>query len=412
MVYSQSQSDPSITIPIEGNSWFSSNSDHSANLKSQLEKWQDNEQVLHTYVHFGKPGTFKLYLNLAGNIPSGKYLLQGFGKEKSFQVVANAQRLDIGTFEVSEKGYYDIRLQKQSKSVAPLLVDYEIQGDTALLTSIDYVKTNEGNFFYWGRRGPSVHMSYEMPVNSSTEYFYNEIVVPEGNDVVGSYFMANGFAEGYFGIQVNSPSERRVLFSVWSPYETDNPKEIPENERIKLLSKGQGVYTGEFGNEGSGGQSYLKYNWKAGETYKFLLRGRPVTDNYSEYTAWFWTSEWNEWRLIAKFSRPKTHTYLKRVHSFLENFIPQQGNIGRKVLFKNQWTRDREGKWTELTKGHFTVDQTGSKSFRLDYAGGVMGSSFFLQNCGFFNERTLPRSVFTRMAKGNQPQIDVNTLPE
>lgn len=50
------------------------------------------------------------------------------------------------------------------------------------------------------------------------EWFYSEITVPKSNDVIGSYFMANGFAEGYFGIQVNSASERRVLFSVWSPY--------------------------------------------------------------------------------------------------------------------------------------------------------------------------------------------------
>ena len=36
------------------------------------------------------------------------------------------------------------------------------------------------------------------------EWFYSELTVPEGNDVIGSYFMANGFSEGYFGIQVNS----------------------------------------------------------------------------------------------------------------------------------------------------------------------------------------------------------------
>ena len=53
-------------------------------------------------------------------------------------------------------------------------------------------------------------------------------MVPEGNDVLGSYFMANGFAQGYFGIQVNSPTERRILFSVWSPFHTDDPSEIPD----------------------------------------------------------------------------------------------------------------------------------------------------------------------------------------
>ena len=75
--------------------------------------------------------------------------------------------------------------------------------------------------------------------------------------------MANGFGEGYFGMQVNSENERRILFSVWSPFKTDNPKEIPDDHKITLNKVGQQVKTGEFGNEGSGGQSYMKYNWSA-----------------------------------------------------------------------------------------------------------------------------------------------------
>jgi len=31
-----------------------------------------------------------------------------------------------------------------------------------------------------------------------------------------------------------------------------------------MPKKGKDVYTGEFGNEGSGGQSYRKYMWKSG----------------------------------------------------------------------------------------------------------------------------------------------------
>ena len=74
--------------------------------------------------------------------------------------------------------------------------------------------------------------------------------MPAGGDVIGSYFMADGFAHGYFGMQVNSEKERRILFSVWSPYNTQNPDEIPQDQRIELLKKGDGVHTGKFGNEG------------------------------------------------------------------------------------------------------------------------------------------------------------------
>lgn len=173
--------------------------------------------------------------------------------------------------------------------------------------------------FYWGRRGPSVHLSYETP-DKDIQWSYSEITVPEGEDTIGSYYMANGFAQGYFGMQVNSPTERRVLFSVWSPYETDNPNEIPEDSRIILLGKGQGVTTGSFGNEGSGGQSYKVFNWKAGNTYRFLLKGEPSVNNSTDYTAYFFAPETEKWTLIASFRRPHTFTYLKRLHSFLENF--------------------------------------------------------------------------------------------
>ena len=132
--------------------------------------------------------------------------------------------------------------------------DLVVSSDNEQL-SLDYVKTNQGNMFYWGRRGPSVHITYELPKERNLQYAYTEIMVPKGEDTIGSYFMANGFAEGYFGIQVNSPEERRVLFSVWSPFGTDNPRDIPEDQRIALLARGPEVRAGEFGNEGSGGHS-------------------------------------------------------------------------------------------------------------------------------------------------------------
>jgi len=107
-----------------------------------------------------------------------------------------------------------------------------------------------------------VHLSYDVPKDMAVEWFYNEVTVPVGEDLQGSYFMADGFGQGYFGMQVNSPTERHILFSVWSPFQTDDPKAIPDSLRIVLLAKGDGVHAGAFGNEGSGGQSYLNYIWK------------------------------------------------------------------------------------------------------------------------------------------------------
>ena len=60
--------------------------------------------------------------------------------------------------------------------------------------------------------------------------------------------MANGFGQGYFGIQVNSLTERRVLFSVWSGYSTNDPSTIPPEWVVTLNKSGPGVTTGSFGN--------------------------------------------------------------------------------------------------------------------------------------------------------------------
>lgn len=99
--------------------------------------------------------------------------------------------------------------------------------------------------------------------------------------------MANGFSQGYFGIQVNSATERRILFSVWSGFDTNIPGEVPEAYRVELQSSGPGVITGAFGGEGSGGQSYLVFDWKANTTYGFLTRAQPNSGNSTSFTAWF-----------------------------------------------------------------------------------------------------------------------------
>ena len=178
-----------------------------------------------------------------------------------------------------------------------------------------------------------------------------------------------------------------------------------------MLKKGPNVHTGEFGNEGSGGQSYLQYNWKAGNTYKFLMHAKPNGNSYTVYTAYFFAPEVGKWQLIASFSRPQTNTYLKHLHSFLENFDPEQGTITRTVFFTNQWVADENGKWIELNKARFTIDNTGIQGYRMDYAGGIADGAFYLKNCGFFNNYTVRNTVFERPLTGKMPEVELDKLP-
>lgn len=272
------------------------------------------------------------------------------------------------------------------------------------------VTTNEGGMYYWGRRGPSVHLGYSLPAEKEIEYAYGEVTVPEGEDALGSFFMANGFGEGYFGMQVNGPAERRVLFSVWSPFTTDDPAKVPEADRVMLLRRGDGVRTGEFGNEGSGGQSFLVHPWKAGLTYRFLTRVEPAGDGTTTYTSWFGDAD--SWRLIASFQRPRTDRHLTGFHSFLENFLDTTGNVGRRARYANQWVRDTEGTWHPISTARFTADATASGGHRLDYAGGLEGDGFYLRNCGFFSPAVKIGTAFTLdMPPAKRPTIDLDALP-
>ncbi len=401
-----------ITVPLAGNA-FASDTKNTSVTKNGIENWTDTETSFKVYVRVAKKGTLAVALNQLSKI-SGTYELAVSinNQVKKVSITEKRPSLAVGEWIIKDTGYVTIHLKRIKKSAPqfPTIGSLLLSG-TAIDSKTTFVKDNDGNFFYWGRRGPSVHLSYELPEKTDIEWFYNEITVPKGEDVQGSYFMANGFAEGYFGIQVNSPTERRILFSVWSPFQTDNPKEIPESHKIKLLRKGKDVFTGEFGNEGSGGQSYLKFNWIAGQTYSFLTQVMPSADNYTTYTSYFFAPEAGQWKLIASFKRPQTQTYLKRPHSFLENFLPEFGDQARKVWFKNQWVCDSKGVWTELNKARFTTDNTGNKGYRMDYAGGISGSSFYLQNCGFFDNFTMPKTTFKRKLADTKPMINFNYLP-
>ncbi len=403
-----------VAVPTAGNTWMldAPDSNRRGDRSNPLENWSDTQSVLRTYFRLGETGF--LDVALVAHVNSGRTSLDvSMGKANvvvSIDAQSSPDTIYVGRFMVEETGYHhiDIRgLERDSELFAGishvLLGGEAIQGDTY------FVKDD----FYWGRRGPSVHLSYPLPEDAGDiKWFYNEVTVPVGEDVIGSFYMANGFGEGYFGIQVNSTSERRVLFSVWSPFNTDNPREIPEDQRIIMLAKGKDVNTGEFGNEGSGGQSFLRYNWQAGNTYRFLLKGVPSVNNSTDYTAYFFAPEEGRWRLIASFRRPQTTTFLKRQHSFLENFIPDMGRFARMAYYNNQWVMDVHGTWHELTVARFTADATARKESRLDYAGGSSDQGFFLKNCGFFNETTPFNEVFSRTPIGIVPNINFDDLPE
>ncbi len=408
------------TIPMAGNVYRSQPDPFHGNLRRNgTLRWNDSRDVYSVYFHVDRSCQLMLKLNIRTENEGVNFLIKIEGKEFPLTVAnSDLSLVDVGQIAIGKAGYVkvDMQIQKQAavQSAAASTVEIEslfVSSETEEL-NLTSVASNEGNMFYWGRRGPSVHLTYDIPRGVEVQYGYSEIRVAEGDDPIGSYFMANGFAEGYFGIQVNSDTERRVLFSVWSPFQTDDPRAIPEDQRIELLARGTDVNTGEFGNEGSGGQSYLIYPWQAGRTYRFLTEVKPDGQGSTIYTSWFGDKEANEWQLIASFRRPQTDTYLRRFHSFLENFNPQTGHLMRQAEHRNVWVRDTQANWHECLNARFSVDATGGGGHRLDFAGGAGEDFFFMRNCGFFEETVVPGARFTRQpSQSEAPDIKWGELP-
>lgn len=404
LICSYMQAQTTLNVRMSGNSYVTAQRDGARITQKGLENWKDPTSVISTYFYLHESNKADLSL-----LAKGHSQVQVSYEGKKFKVNINSDdfvRVPVGKINVKKPGYVQIDVKGIKKEgetfgeIQEIIVD-NVKGES------NYVKDFSD---YWGRRGPSVHLGYPVPSDEDMEWFYTEIMVPQDGEVMNSYYMAAGFAEGYFGMQYNSPTERRILFSVWSPYDTQNPKDIPEEFRIKMLRRGEGVHIGEFGNEGSGGQSYLRYPWKAGNTYKFLMHVRPDGKGNTVYTAYFYATDESRWRLIASFMRPKTDTWYKRPHSFLENFSPNQGYLSRKVFFDNQWIRSTSGQWIRLIDARFTHDATASAKVRLDYQGGVEGDHFYLKMGGFFNESVPMGTIFKRPVKGDQPVIDFEAL--
>jgi hypothetical protein len=213
-------------------------------------------------------------------------------------------------------------------------------------------------------------------------------------------------------MQVNSPTERRIIFSVWDAGgEAVDRRKVADENRTKLVAKGEGVFSGDFGNEGTGGHSHLVYPWKTSEKQRFIVTAKVVDKTHTIYSGFWFHPEQKQWMLISSWNAPKTGDWLHGLYSFSENFGGSNGHLQRKALFGNQWARTPEGKWIEITTASFSHDGTG-KSDRLDRFMGVEQGQFFLSQGGFIAGFTKYGEKFSRPAVSTPPDVRLPEIPE
>lgn len=376
--------------------------------RSGVTRWSDPAISVNWFGEFKQTGelTAKVILRLPKDAESKLKLTAGSQSREATVRGGGSESpvvADFGSLKIEKAGYQRFALESLNAKGQPFGdLDALLLGGPALADAHFNLKER--------RNAASVHLAYPAPPGTNVAAFYCEVT--DVDEPVTTFYMACGWHRGYFGMQINSSTERRIIFSVWdSGGEAADRKKVSDENRVKLMGKGDGVYSGDFGNEGTGGHSHLKYPWKTAEVQRFVVTAQPTNETFTIFSGYYFHPDSRKWMLISSWKAPKEGGWLRGLHSFSENFWGGTGHLRRKALYGNQWIRTDAGEWIELTTASFSHDPTG-RSDRLDRFMGVENGQFFLSHGGFVEGFTKFGEKFTRPAVGQPPATARTLWPE
>ena len=239
------------------------------------------------------------------------------------------------------------------------------------------------------RAARSVHWGWPSP---EAELFYTSMIVDQS--VPGSYFMACGWNTGYFGIQELASGKKVVIFSVWDPTKGDDPNKVENADRVECLFNDPEMRIRRFGGEGTGGQCMGDFDWKIGETNRFLVRAE-VDGAKTAYSGFLYQED--RWRKLVTFRTRTGGQPLKALYSFVEDFRRDYKSAQeiRKARFGHGWVKSVRGDWIALARGRFTASGAEWEA-RDSINAGLEDYWFFLQTGGETRNDLPLRTVLER----------------
>ncbi len=356
-----------------------------------VENWR-MPGTISLFFHLSRPETIQLAVRAKGH---AQVTLQI--EEQIFPVVLNTGEyatVPVGKVRITKAGYVRVDLHSVSKEGAGGITFGEISDliVTHRKGALTFVHTLPRQV---GMIGPALFLSYPLP--EGTEWFYSEITVPQEGERQACYYVASGFDCGYVGLYMSAPSRREVVFTTWNPDRKPLDRIGPATENIRLLRKDREVIR-EASLQQIEERCKLPYDWKAGETYRFLTRIHPDESGQAVYSAWFYHPENQQWVLLGSYLRPKPYAGFAYCFSTLKNSSPESGYRIREMQVNRVFALAPEGAWKEITEAIFTTDIPAISMNRLDYKGGVneATNSLFLKSGGFFDDFTPERTVLHR----------------
>ena len=245
----------------------------------------------------------------------------------------------------------------------------------------------------------------EQPIEATA--FYNELTVEQSSR--GSYFMACGFSKGYFGIQELVNGKKVALFSIWEPGQQNNPNATPAERRVREIASGEGVRVKRFGGEGTGGQSFFDYEWKIGQTVRFVVFAKPDGADRTQFAGYLYLPDQQRWQHMATFSTLSQGHLLRGYYSFVEDFLRngKSATFVHRASFGNAWVladTKQGAQWLPLTRTRFTADRTPTDNIDS----GAIHDRFFLQTGGDTkNDHTQLRDNTELARADRKPPLDL-----
>ena len=254
----------------------------------------------------------------------------------------------------------------------------------------------------------SVHLGYDTPPATAAL-----VRMKVEQSTPGSYFMACGWSDGYFGIQELPHGRKVAIFSVWDS-DQDNARATPPEKQVQTLFRHPDVRVGRFGGEGSGGQSFFTFDWKIGDEIQFLVAAFPCGTR-TAYAGYLQPPGTNAWIHLVTFSTPSRDHDLRGMHSFVEDFFRNRTSAGipRRARLGPIWTRTADGAWQEVKTAVFTADE--NRSGNID--AGVAEGAFYLATGGDTRNTGVPLWQMVQLAGSHPlpeglPELKLPPVPE
>ena len=406
--------------------------------KGILNNWTDNTKKAVWFL-YQRAGTYIVSFNLYGTNAKTynfqmntspaydglDYTPESFDFSYTGKGSTKVETMEFFTVTIPKTGYYRYELSG-STSMTGLTINTLLFDGVRTPKTASIPEAHTTNYL----SSPSVHLGFNSTKSTTKNYewLYEEILVPDGFDPLSSYYMSIGFFRGYMGIQTNSATERRVLFSVWDVVDKDKWPDAPKEVLVSLVDKAPYTQANAFGGEGTGGQSYVGRRdintWKTGTPVKFLMNCRRdggiiaeetisgvVTKGdsikHSIISAWY--DAGSGWRYIASWRTPSVpggKTMFDGFHSFLENYGWKYGQSVRKAYYYNTYAKETNGgNWVHLNLASYS-NTDGGTGQRIDFEQGVAPedpTKFYMLSGGYGKTvKTPTKSV---------PYVDIVNFP-